>query len=256
MIDYQLTEDQAMIRDACREIAEEHIKPVRAKYDEEGIFPWDIVELLRQADIFGVYLPEEYGGFGGGSMEMAIAMEELSRACAGIALSFGATGLGTYPILLHGSDELKKKYLPDIASGAKLAAFGLTEPNAGSDAGAIETTAARDGDYYVLNGVKQWITNGGEAEIYSVIAMTNKEKGTRGASFFVVEKGTPGFTFGKKENKMGIRASATTELIFQDCRVHKDQMIGREGMGFIIAMKTFDKSRPGIAAQALGIAQG
>ena len=256
MLDYQLTEDQIMIRDACREIAEEHIKPVRAKYDEEVVFPWDIIEVLRQADICGVYIPEEYGGFGGGTLEMSIAVEELSRGCAGIALAFGATGLGTYPIILYGSEEQKQKYLPDIASGAKLAAFGLTEANAGSDAGSIETTAVKDGDHYILNGVKQWITNGGEAEIYSVIAMTNKEKGTRGASFFIIEKGTPGFTFGKKENKMGIRASSTTELILQDCRVHKDQVIGREGLGFIIAMKTFDKSRPGIAAQALGIAQG
>lgn len=256
MIDYQLTEDQKMIRDTCREIAENHIKPVRAKYDEEGTFPWDIVEILRQADIFGLYIPEEYGGFGGGVLEMSIAMEELSRGCAGIALAFGATALGTYPILLYGSDELKQKFLPDMASGRKLAGFGLTEANAGSDAGRIETTAVRDGDYYILNGTKQWITNGGEAEIYSVITMTDKSKGVRGATAFVVEKGTPGFTFGKKENKMGIRASATRELILQDCRVPRENLIGREGLGFIVAMKTFDKSRPGIGAQALGIAQG
>ena len=256
MFDYLLNEDQIMIRDACREIAEEHIKPVRAQYDEEGGFPWDIVEVLRQADIFGVYIPEEYGGFGGGAFEMSIAMEELSKACAGIALTFGATGLGTYPILLFGNDEQKKRFLPDIASGKRLAAFGLTESNAGSDVAGIETTAVKDGDYYILNGVKQWITNAGEAEVYSVIAMTNKEKGPRGASAFIVEKGTQGFTFGKKENKMGIRGSATAELIFQDCKIHKDNMLSREGMGFIIAMKTFDNSRPGIAAQALGIAQG
>ncbi|MFA6471107.1 MAG: acyl-CoA dehydrogenase family protein [Candidatus Latescibacterota bacterium] len=255
-MDYQLTEDQRMIRDTCREIAENHIKPVRAKHDEEGTFPWDIVEILRQADIFGLYIPEEYGGFGGGVLEMSIAMEELSRGCAGIALSFGATALGTYPILLHGSEELKKRFLPDIAAGRKLAGFGLTEANAGSDAGSIETTAVRDGDHYILNGTKQWITNGGEAEIYSVITMTDKSKGTRGSTAFVVEKGTPGFTFGKKENKMGIRASATSELVFQDCRVPRENLIGREGLGFIVAMKTFDKSRPGIGAQALGIAQG
>ena len=255
MLDYLLTEDQKMIRDACREIVEKHIKPVRAKYDEEGIFPWDILELLRQADIFGIYLPEEYGGFGGGTFEMSLVMEELSRGCGGIAISFGATALGTYPILLFGSDEQKQKYLPDIASGKTLTAFGLTEPNAGSDVGAIETTAVKDGDYYVLNGTKQWITNGGEAQIYSVFAMTDKTKGPRGASAFIVEKGTPGFTFGKKENKMSIRASATSELIFQDCRIHKDNLIGREGLGFIIAMKVFDKSRPCIGAQAIGIAQ-
>ncbi len=256
MIDYQLTEDQVMICDSCREIAEKYIKPVRAKYDEEGIFPRDIVEVLRQADIFGIYIPEEYGGFGGGSMEMVLAMEELSRACGGIALVLGATALGAYPILLYGSDELKKRYLPDIAAGKKLGAFALTEPNAGSDVAGIETTAVKDGDYYIINGTKQWITNGSEADIYSVLTMTNKEKGARGASAFIIEKGTPGFTFGKKEDKMGIRASVTTELIFQDCRIHKDNLIGREGLGFIIALKTFDYSRPGIGAQALGIAQG
>ncbi len=256
MIDYQLTEDQEDIRAVCREIVEDNIKPVRAQYDEEGTFPWDVVEVMRQADIFGLYIPEEYGGFGGGTFEMAIAMEELSRGCGGIALSFGASALGTYPILLYASEEQKQKYLPDIASGAKLAAFGLTEPNAGSDVGGIETTAVLDGDEYVLNGVKQWITNGAEADIYSVFAMTDKARGPRGASAFIVEKGTPGFSFGKKENKMGIRASATTELIFQDCRIPKANLIRREGMGFIIAMKTFDKSRPGIASQALGIAQG
>jgi len=255
MLDYMLTEDQKMIRDACREIAEKHIKPVRAKYDVEGTFPWDIIEVLRQADIFGIYIPEEYGGFGGGTMEMAIAMEELSRGCGGIAISFGATALGTFPIILFGNEEQKERYLPDIASGKKLAAFGLTEPNAGSDVGGIETTAVRDGDYYVLNGTKQWITNGGEAEVYTVFAMTDKSKGARGASAFIVEKGTEGFTFGKKEDKMGIRASTTAELIFQDCRVHKDNLLRREGMGFIIAMRVFDVSRPCIGAQAVGIAQ-
>ena len=256
MLDYLLNEDQIMIRDACRKITEEHIKPVRAKYDEDGTFPWDIVEVLRQADMFGVFIPEEYGGFGGGALDNALVVEELSRGCAGIALAYGGTGLGTYPIILFGNEDQKQRYLPDIAEGKKLAAFSLTEPNAGSDVGGMEMTAVRDGDYYVLNGTKQWITNGGEAEVYSVFAMTDKTKGARGASAFIVDKGTPGFTFGKKENKMGIRASATSELIFQNCRIHKDNILKREGMGFIIAMKVFDMSRPGIAAQALGIAQG
>jgi len=255
MIDYNLTEDQKMIREACREIAEKHIVPVRAKYDEEETFPWDIIEVMRQADIFGIYIPEEYGGFGGGALETSICMEELSRGCAGIALSLGGTALGTYPILLFGNDKQKKKYLPDIASGKKLAAFGLTEPNAGSDVAGIETTAVKDGDHYILNGTKQWITNGGEAEIYSIFALTDKSRGPRGASTLIVEKDTPGFTFGKKESKMGIRASTTRELIFQDCRVPAENLIGREGMAFIIAMKVFDKSRPAIGAQALGTAQ-
>jgi alkylation response protein AidB-like acyl-CoA dehydrogenase len=256
MIDYQLTEDQEMIRDSCREIADKHIKPVRAQHDDEGTFPWDVVDVLRQADIFGISIPEEYGGFGGGAMEMVIAMEELSRGCAGIALSLGGTGLGTYPILLFGSDEQKKKYLPSIASGETLAAFALTEPNAGSDVGGLELTATKDGDEYILNGTKQWITNGGVAKVYTVFAMTDKSRGARGASCFIVDSDIPGFTIGKKEDKMGIRASATTELIFQDCRIPKSQLIGREGMGFIIAMKVFDKSRPAIGSQAVGIAQG
>ena len=160
------------------------------------------------------------------------------------------------PIILFGTDEQKQKYLPDIAAGKKLAAFGLTEANAGSDAGGMQTTAKKDGDYFILNGTKQWITNGGEAGTYSVIAITDRKKGARGASAFILEKDMPGFTFGKKENKMGIRASATRELVFQDCKVHKSQMLGKEGMGFIVAMKTLDRTRPGIAAQAVGIAQG
>ena len=257
MIDHLFTEDQKMIRDACREIVEEHIKPVRAEYDRDGTFPWDIVDVMRQADIFGIFIPEEYGGFGGGTFETAIAMEELSRGCAGIALSLGGTALGTYPILVAGNDEQKQKYLPSIATGEKLAAFSLTEANAGSDVSGIETTAALDGDFYVLNGTKQWITNAIEADVYTVFAMTDKSRGPRGASAFIVEKGMPGFTFGKKEDKMGIRASSTGELVFQDCLVPKENPCwGRKGMGFITAMKVFDKSRPSIGAQALGIAQG
>jgi len=256
MIDHLFTEDQKMIRDACREIVEEHIKPVRAEYDRDGTFPWDIVDVMRQADIFGLFIPEEYGGFGGGTFETAIAMEELSRGCAGIALSLGGTALGTYPILVAGNEEQKQKYLPSIASGEKLAAFSLTEANAGSDVSGIETTATLDGDFYVMNGTKQWITNAIEADVYTVFAMTDKSRGPRGASAFIVEKGMPGFTFGKKEDKMGIRASSTGELVFQDCMVPKENLLGRKGLGFITAMKVFDKSRPSIGAQALGIAQG
>jgi alkylation response protein AidB-like acyl-CoA dehydrogenase len=255
-MNYFLTEEQQMIRDLCHKIGAEKIKPVREHYDETGEFPWDIIKLLAEADICGVYIPAEYGGLGGGVMEMGIATEELSRFCGGISLSFAATGLGTFPIILFGTDEQKKKYLPDIASGKKLGAFGLTEANAGSDAGGIQTTAVRDGDHFVLNGTKQWITNGGEAEVYTVIAMTDRAKGSRGATAFIVEKGTPGFGFGKKENKMGIRASTTRELVFDNCRVHMSQVLGKEGMGFLVAMGTLDRTRPGVAAQALGIAQG
>lgn len=245
-----------MIRDLCRQIGEEKIKSVRAHYDETEEFPWEVVKVFAESDLMGVFIPQEYGGMGFGVMELSIAIEELSRFCGGITLALAGTGLGTFPIILFGSEEQKKTYLPRIAKGEWLAAFAITEANAGSDAAGIETTAVKDGDSYILNGTKQWITNGGEAEVYTVIAMTNKAKGARGASAFIVRKGTPGFTFGKKEQKLGIRASATRELVFQDCRIPKENMLGREGMGFIVTMKTFDASRPGVAAQALGIAQG
>ncbi|MEI6514793.1 MAG: acyl-CoA dehydrogenase family protein [bacterium] len=255
-MEYGFTETQVMIRDLARKIAQEKIKPIREHYDEVNEFPHEIVKVFADADLCGVYIGEEYGGLGGGIMDLAICVEELSKVCSGIALALAATALGTFPIILFGSDEQKKKFLPRIASGKSLAAFGLTEANAGSDASGIKTTAVLDGDEYILNGTKQWITNGGEADIYTVVAMTNKTKGPRGASAFIVEKGTPGFTFGKKENKMGIRASATRELVFQDCRIPKANLLAREGMGFIVAMKTLDSSRPGVAAQALGIAAG
>ncbi|MCK4956292.1 MAG: acyl-CoA dehydrogenase family protein [Candidatus Cloacimonetes bacterium] len=255
-MNYFLSEDQLEIREIARKIAEEKIKPVRAKYDEENAFPWEIVEIFKQTDLFAVLIPEEYDGISGKVEDLVIVTEELCRVCGGIGLSFGATGLGLYPILISASEEQKQKYLTQIANGEKLAAFALTEANAGSDAGALETTADKDGDHYVLNGTKQWITNGGEADIYTVFAMTNKAKGARGCSCFIVEKGTPGFSFGKKEDKLGIRGSATRELIFDNCRIPKENLIGKEGKGFMIAMKTFDKSRPMVAAQAVGIAQG
>ncbi|MBL7071224.1 MAG: acyl-CoA dehydrogenase family protein [Candidatus Omnitrophica bacterium] len=255
-MDYLFTEEQVMIRDLARQIAEEKIRPVAAEYDESGEFPWPIVKILAESDLCGIYIPEQYGGTGGGVTDLVIATEELSKACGGISLAFAATALGTFPIILYGSEEQKKKFLPDIAAGKKLAAFAITEAEAGSDAGSIKTTAKKDGDSYILNGTKQWITNGGEAEVYTVIAMTDRTKGARGASAFIVEKGTPGFEFGKKEDKMGIRGSATRELIFTDCRIPKENILAREGMGFIVAMKTFDNSRPGVAAQAVGIAQG
>ena len=255
-MDHFLTEEQREISDLARRIAEQKILPIRAEYDETGEFPWEIVKILGQSDLMGVYIPEEYGGMGGGVMEMVIVTEELSRICGGVALAFAATGLGAFPILLYGTEAQKRKYLADIASGKKLAAFGLTEAESGSDAASIKSTAVREGDYYVLNGTKQWITNGGEAEIYTSVLMTDRKRGARGATAFIIEKGTAGFSFGKKENKMGIRASATRELIFEDCRVPKENVLGKEGLGFQVAMKTFDRTRPGVAAQAVGIAQG
>jgi butyryl-CoA dehydrogenase len=255
-MNYFLTEEQQFIKEIAAKIAKEKILPRRTELDESQEFPWDIVKVLADSNLFGIYIEEQYGGTGGGVLELCIAVEELSRVCGGISLCLAATALGTFPLILFGSEAQKKKYLPDIAAGKSIVAFALTEPNAGSDAGAIQTTARKDGDSYVLNGTKQWITNGGEAAVYTVIAMTDKARGSRGASAFIVEKGTPGFDFGKKENKMGIRASATRELVFQDCRVPAENLLGKEGQGFIVAMKTFDASRPGVAAQAVGIAQG
>ncbi len=255
-MDYFLTEEQAMIRDLARQMAEEKIMPVRAELDEKEEFPRDIMNILAQSDFFGLFIPEEYGGLGKGCFELAIAVEELSRACLGVSTTYAANALGTYPILLYGSEEQKKKYFPDIALGKRLVAFALTEASAGSDAAGIQTTAKLEGNEYVLNGTKQWITNGGEAEIYTVIAMTDKAKGPRGASAFIVEKGTKGFSFGKKENKMGIRTSVTRELIFENCRIPKENIIARQGTGFIVAMKTLDNSRTGVGAQGVGVAQG
>jgi len=255
-MDYFLTEEQLELQELARQIAEEKIKPVRAKYDEDNKFPHEIVEVFRQTDLYAVLVPEEYDGISGKVVDLSIVMEELSRVCGGIALAFGGSGLGMDPILYSGTEEQKQKWLPLIASGEKLAAFALTEANAGSDAGGIETTADRDGDYYTLNGTKQWITGGGEADIYTVFAMTNKAKGPRGASCFIVEKGMEGFSFGKKEDKMGIRGSSTTELIMDNVKVPVENRIGREGTGFMTAMKTFDISRPMVGSQAVGIAQG
>lgn len=255
-MNYFLTENQLMIKDLAKQIAKEKIRPVAAELDEKEEFPHDLMKILANADLFGVYIPEEYGGLGAGCFELCLIVEELSKACGSVTTTYAASALGTFPILLFGNQVQKEKYLPDLAAGKKLAAFGLTEANAGSDASGIQTTATVDGDYYILNGTKQWITNGGEAETYVIIAMTDKTKGSRGVSAIIVEKGTPGFSFGKKEKKMGIRSSATTELIFQDCKVPKENLLGKEGLGFIVSMRTLDKSRPGVAAQAVGIAQG
>jgi butyryl-CoA dehydrogenase len=255
-MDYFLTETQQMIKDLARQIADERVMPVRAELDEREEFPWDIIKVLADSDLMGLCYPEQYGGLGGGTFENCLAVEEISRACIGVSVCYAGSGLGAYPILLFGSEEQKMKYIPDMASGKKLAAFGLTEANAGSDASGIQTTAVLDGDEYVINGTKQWITGGGEAEIYTVIVMTDKSRGTRGASAIIVEKGTEGFSFGTKEKKMGIRASATTELVFSNCRVPKENLIGREGRGFVIAMRVLDRTRPGIGAQAIGLCQG
>jgi alkylation response protein AidB-like acyl-CoA dehydrogenase len=255
-LDYFLNEQQQTVRALARRIAEERILPVRAELDEKEEFPWDIITELSGSDMFRLFIPEQYDGLGGGTLDLCLVIEELSRVCAGVAISYAATALGVLPLIHYGSDDQKQKYLPQVASGKRLAAFAVTEATAGSDAGAIRTSATRQQGHFVLSGTKQYITNGGEAEIYVVIAMTDPAKGSRGASAFVLEKDTPGFTFGKKEKKMGIRSSSTRELVFKDCRVPEANVIGREGMGFIIAMRTLDRSRPGVGAQAVGIAQG
>ncbi|MEK6727069.1 MAG: acyl-CoA dehydrogenase family protein [Candidatus Omnitrophota bacterium] len=255
-MDYLLTEEQKMVKGLAHKIAEEKIRPVAAKYDQSEEYPWEIIKIAGEAGLFGLFIPEEYGGMCVNVLSLCLATEELSRACGGIAVCYAASALGTFPIVLFGNEEQKKKYLPDLASGKKVAAFAVTEPEAGSDASAIKTSAKKEGDCYILNGMKHFITNAGDAEIYVVIAMTDKTKGARGASAFILEKGTPGFTFGKKEEKFGIRASSTRELIFTDCKVPVKNLLSKEGMGFIVTMRTFDMSRPGVAAQALGIAQG
>ncbi|MDD2466911.1 MAG: acyl-CoA dehydrogenase family protein [Desulfobulbus sp.] len=254
-MDYFFTEQQQMIIDTAREITNEKIIPVRAELDEKNQFPREILQDIAKADLFSIFVPEEYGGFGGGCFEIVLALEELARGCVGVATSFAASALGIFPVLIAGSEEQKQKYMPDIATGKRWAAFGLTEANAGSDASGIRTTAVLDGDEWVLNGTKQWITNGGESEIYTIIALTDPKKGARGASIFVVEDGDPGFSYGKKEDKMGIRASSTRELILKDCRIPQDRLVGRRGTGFITVMKTLDMSRPGIASLGIGLAQ-
>ncbi len=256
ILNYFLTEQQKAIKSLVRKIAEEKILPVRKELDEKEEFPREIMKVLADADVFRVFIPEEYEGLGGGCLDLCLVVEELSRVCSGVAVSYAVNSLGCLTLLDYGTEAQKRKYLPDIAAGKRLTAFALTEPTAGSDASGIRTTAERVEGGYLLNGTKQFITNGGEAEIYTVIALTDKARGARGASAFLVEKGTPGFSFGRKEKKLGIRASATRELIFEDCLVPRENIIGKEGMGFIVTMKLFDHSRPGIGAQAVGLAQG
>jgi alkylation response protein AidB-like acyl-CoA dehydrogenase len=254
-MDYLLSEEQQMLQELARQIAHERIKPIRAQLDEEEMFPWDILSVLAQADLCGTVIPEEYGGLGLGCLENCLVLEALAEGCVGVATTYAASFLGAYALLLYGSDAQKHRYLPPLARGEALAAFALTEPQAGSDAGAITTTAVKDGDAYVLNGTKQWITNAGEAEFYTIIALTDRTKGARGASAFVVEKNDPGVSFGKKEKKMGIRASVTREVVLEETRIPKDRLISKEGMGFIVTMKTLDNARPGAGALAVGLAQ-
>jgi butyryl-CoA dehydrogenase len=256
-MNFNLSEDHLMIQDMYREFVEKEIKPVAKEIDQNEEFPEGHIEKLAEMGFFGVPVPEEYNGQGADYLSYAIAVEELSKACAATGVLVSAhTSLGMMPIHDFGTDEQKQKYLPDLASGAKIAAFGLTEPGAGTDAGGVATIAVDKGDHYVLNGTKLFITNGGLAETFVIIASTDKSLGNKGLTAFIVEKSFPGFSVGREEEKMGIRGSSTTELIMEDCIVPKENRMGKEGEGFKIAMQILDGGRIGIAAQALGIAEG
>ncbi|MDD6190592.1 MAG: acyl-CoA dehydrogenase [Firmicutes bacterium] len=256
-MNFSLTKEQEFVRKMVRDFAETEVEPLAADIDVEHRFPVETVEKMAKYGLLGVPFPTEYGGAGGDHISYAITVEELSKKCASTGVICSAhTSLCCWPIFNWGTEEQKRKYLPDLLSGKKLGAFGLTEPNAGTDASGQQTRAEKDGDYYVLNGAKVFITNGGYAETFVVMAMTDKSKGNHGISAFIVEKGDEGFSIGKTEDKMGICASSTTELIFQNCRIPADRLLGEEGQGFKVAMSTLDGGRIGIASQALGIAQG
>ena len=256
-MDFHLTNEQLMLRKMYREFAENEVKPLAEELDEEERFPMETVEKMGKLGMMGIYFPKEYGGAGGDVLSYAMAVEELSKVCGttGVVLS-AHTSLCCAPIFEHGTEEQKKKYLPDLCSGRKIGAFGLTEPNAGTDASGQQTTAVLEGDHYVLNGSKCFITNGNVASTFVVFAMTDKSKGNHGISAFIVEKDLPGFSTGKHERRMGIRGSSTCDLIFEDCVVPKENLLGKEGKGFKIAMQTLDGGRIGIAAQALGLGEG
>ena len=256
-MDFSLSKTEELFLQMIREFAEKEVKPLAAEVDEEERFPLETVEKMAKTGLMGIPVPVKYGGAGGTNLMYGMAVEELSRVCGttGVVLS-AHTSLCCAPIMENGTEEQKMKYLPRLASGEWIGAFGLTEPNAGTDAAMQQTTAVLDGDQYVLNGNKIFITNAVYAHVYVIFAMTDKSLGNKGISAFIVEKGTPGFSIGKKEKKMGIRGSATTELVFEDCRIPKENLLGQQGKGFAIAMKTLDGGRGGIAAQALGIAQG
>lgn len=252
----RLSEDEQALIEAIRELALERVAPRAAEIDHTGEFPWDMKELLAQQDILAMPFPTEYGGIGASELAVVMAIEELSRHCATTALLLAVQQLGSTPILLAGNEQQKHKYLPRLASGEWMAAFGLTEAGSGSDSAAMRTMAVRRDNKYILNGSKRFITNGGLAQVNSIFAITDPRIGTRGISVFIVEKSFPGFSVGRIEDKMGIKGSQTAELIFTDCEVPVENLLGREGDGFKIAMMTLDRTRPGIGAQALGIAQG
>lgn len=255
-MEYLLTDEQKELQKLTRKFAEEKIKPIRQELDREGKFPEEIIKELAQLGFFELFVPEDYGGRMHSILNLCLVVEQISRIDAGTAIAYAATGLGALPLILSGNEAQKEKYLEKVAKGEYQAAFALTEPEAGSDASNVKTRAVKKGDRYILNGMKRFITGAGIADFYIVIASTNPERGVRGLSAFIVEKGWKGFTFGKKEDKMGIRASVQRDLIFEDVEVPEENLLGSEGEGFKIAMRTLDRSRPIVASQAVGLAQG
>ena len=252
-----LTEQNLMWRARAREVAEKVVRPLAAKYDKAQEYPWEVKEALAEAGLMGVWIPKEYGGQGGGIIDLCICVEELSRACGGVGVLYAVNALGTFPVLVGGTEDQKQRFLRPVAKGEKLISFALSEKFAGSDAGGMHARAVKDGDHYVLNGEKKWNTNGGAADIYTVFAVSDPNSRSRRISAFMLEKGAPGFRIGKVEDKMGIRCVPVVEIHFDNCRVPAANLLGEAaGHGFKHAMMTLDKARPGVAAQAVGLAQG
>jgi butyryl-CoA dehydrogenase len=257
MIEELYTTRQVELRQRARELAEDVMRPVAAKYDEAQEYPWEVQKAIKEAGLSGVWIPEQYGGLGGGVLDLCIVVEEFSRACGGMGVAYAVNALGSFPIIVGGTDEQKERWLPAIAAGDKLVAFGLSEKESGSDAGSMLTRAERDGDAYVLNGEKKWNTNGAVASLNTIFAVTEPGRGARGVSGFVVEAETPGYRVGKHEDKLGIRCVPVVEIQLENCRVPAENLLGgSEGRGFKHAMITLDRARPGVAAQAVGLAQG
>lgn len=256
-MDELMTKENLEYRERAREVAEKYVRPIAAELDREARYPWEIVEKLKEYDLMGEWIPKEYGGGGAGVLNLCIIVEELSRACGGVGVAYAVNALGSFPIIFGGTEEQKHRWLTDIAKGKRLISFGLSEPNAGSDAASLKTRAERRGDHFILNGDKKWNTNGGAAEIYTIFCVTNPDRGTRGISAIVAEKGMPGFEIGRKEDLMGIRCVSVHNLHFRDCAIPESNLLGgKEGIGFALAMQTLDNARPGVAAQAVGLAQG
>jgi butyryl-CoA dehydrogenase len=259
-MDELLSPQNREYRARAREVAEKAVRPVAAEYDRRQEYPWEVLEALKRAELTGVWIPKEYGGHGAGMLNLCVVIEELSRACGGVGVAYAVNALGSFPILLGGSEEQKKRWLPGIARGESLISFGLSERDAGSDAASLQCTARRDGDHFVLNGHKKWNTNGGVANLFTIYARTDLEsKGARGISGIVIDRPTPGFRIGKIEDKMGIRCVPVVELEFEDARVPVENLLGGpelEGRAFRNTMMTLDRARPGVAAQAVGLAQG